>query len=88
MTVALRKAYSRVDLDLRSVDSLTHVDEISLTCLPSVLSEIKEICVVDWTTDGSVPVKVSRFENEVVFRPDKTYLLVGLTSDLGLSLCQ
>ncbi|KAF3014489.1 t1pks [Neopestalotiopsis sp. 37M] len=41
---------------------------------------------VDWTREPAVSVKLSPLENEVRFRPDKTYWLAGLTGELGLSL--
>lgn len=44
--------------------------------------------VVNWTAHNSAPVRLLPPENTVRFRPDKTYWLVGLSGELGLSLCQ
>ncbi|KAI0855451.1 putative polyketide synthase [Xylaria cubensis] len=44
------------------------------------------LAVVNWTLQDTVPVKLSPPEREVQFRPNRTYWLAGLTSDLGLTL--
>ncbi|KAL4924992.1 putative polyketide synthase [Aspergillus undulatus] len=44
--------------------------------------------IVDWVAEASVPVEYELVDRELSFAPDKTYLLVGLTGDLGQSLCE
>ncbi|KAJ5657590.1 lovastatin nonaketide synthase [Penicillium longicatenatum] len=44
--------------------------------------------IVDWTANSDVTVQTQPATAHVVFRPDKTYLLVGLTTDLGQALCE
>lgn len=44
--------------------------------------------IVDWSTTNSVPIRVEPADQRVRFRNDRTYWLVGLTGDLGLSLCE
>ena len=46
------------------------------------------LSIVDWRSDPVVPVKVRPIDSEDLFRPDRTYLLVGLSGELGRSLCQ
>lgn len=43
--------------------------------------------VVDWTRDDSVLVNIQPVDTNLKFANDKTYWLVGLTGDLGLTLC-
>ncbi|KAJ5919061.1 lovastatin nonaketide synthase [Penicillium verhagenii] len=45
-------------------------------------------CIVDWATNPKVTVQIQPATAHVTFCTDKTYLLVGLTSDLGQSLCE
>ncbi|OBU00869.1 putative Hybrid PKS-NRPS biosynthetic cluster [Pseudogymnoascus verrucosus] len=44
--------------------------------------------VLNWTTSETLPVNLSPPEDVIQFRSDKTYWLVGLAGQLGLSICQ
>lgn len=44
--------------------------------------------VLAWRGRCTVPALVRSFESEKLFSSDKTYLLVGLTGEVGLSLCR
>ncbi|KAK3309854.1 polyketide synthase module [Chaetomium strumarium] len=44
--------------------------------------------VVDWTTAYQLPVDMEPLDAGRLVHPDKTYLMVGMTSELGLSLCR
>lgn len=46
------------------------------------------VSLVDWQSDLDVPIKVQPVDSEDMFRADRTYLLVGLSGELGQSLCQ
>ncbi|KAI0506256.1 hypothetical protein F5B22DRAFT_650963 [Xylaria bambusicola] len=43
--------------------------------------------VINWTTTDSVSALVQPLESRGLFSPDKTYLLCGMTGDLGISVC-
>jgi hybrid polyketide synthase/nonribosomal peptide synthetase ACE1 len=44
--------------------------------------------VISWLdTSALLPVRVSRLDTKFMFKSDKTYWLVGLSRDLGLSIC-
>lgn len=43
--------------------------------------------VLDWT-EASVPVELLPVDDGTIFRPDKTYVFVGLSGDLGQSLVE
>ncbi|KAL4946541.1 hypothetical protein BDV06DRAFT_218260 [Aspergillus oleicola] len=44
--------------------------------------------IIDWVADDTVAVDYEPVDNAISFGADATYLLVGLTGDLGLSLCE
>lgn len=44
--------------------------------------------VLAWSGQDTVPALVRSFESRELFSNDKTYLLVGLTGEVGLSLCR
>jgi hybrid polyketide synthase/nonribosomal peptide synthetase ACE1 len=43
--------------------------------------------VLNWTAGPNLPLRLYPAEDIVQFRPDKTYLLIGLAGQLGVSLC-
>lgn len=44
--------------------------------------------IVDWTYTDDLTVRVQPLEMDGMFSPTKTYFMVGLTGDLGQSLCR
>lgn len=44
--------------------------------------------IVDWTADSKLRVRVQSAEDMMRFRGDRTYLLIGLSGNLGRSLCR
>ena len=44
--------------------------------------------IVDWQVAKTVPVKIEPINPRLLFSKNKTYLLVGLTGEIGQSLCQ
>ncbi|KAE8373286.1 putative hybrid NRPS/PKS enzyme [Aspergillus bertholletiae] len=51
-------------------------------------SNHRDLAVIDWSASASVPVTLEPVDARPLFKPDKTYWLVGLTGGLGLSLCK
>ena len=49
--------------------------------------ELGPAAVVDWSTADTVSALVRPLEHRGLFAPDKTYLLCGMTGDLGISVC-
>lgn len=43
--------------------------------------------IVDWEAEQQLPVQLTSVDSATRFEGNKTYVLFGLTSDLGLSLC-
>lgn len=84
---ALSAAYSRATngSSTPETEALDENVDVSLNDLAGVSTD-NTLRTVDWTTTTTVPVKVTPSENDAQFRGDKTYFLVGLTGELGLSL--
>jgi SAM-dependent methyltransferase/NADP-dependent 3-hydroxy acid dehydrogenase YdfG len=59
------------------------VDKVSTV----VRKELSTTAVVDWSTTDSLATVVRPLEHRGLFAPDKTYLLCGMTGDLGISVC-
>lgn len=51
-------------------------------------TSVLPLSVIDWTSDGTVSVEVQPIDASRLFAKDKTYLLVGLTGELGTSICE
>lgn len=44
--------------------------------------------VIDWTSTDDVPVQIEALDARRLFSKDKTYILVGLSGEIGQSLCE
>lgn len=51
-------------------------------------SHIPMDAVVDWKSDRLLPIDVKPLVNHHHLRQDRTYILIGLTRDLGQSICR
>ncbi|KAH0404234.1 polyketide synthase, partial [Aureobasidium melanogenum] len=81
----LRKHCVRALADL---GSFQNPETISLASLPDSAVQSASLRVIDWTTEASVPVSTSLVNEQLSFRSDGTYWMVGATGELGLSTCQ
>jgi NAD(P)-dependent dehydrogenase (short-subunit alcohol dehydrogenase family) len=54
---------------------------------PATIKELGPAAVVDWNVTDTVTAMVQPLEHKGLFSPDKTYLLCGMTGDLGISVC-
>ncbi|RDW76198.1 hypothetical protein BP5796_07019 [Coleophoma crateriformis] len=43
--------------------------------------------IINWNQETAIPITICPIDAKTLFKPDKTYLLVGLTGELGQSLC-
>lgn len=55
---------------------------------PRALTKPSTISIVDWSKTSSVAIDVKPTEMGVLFDANKSYLLAGLTGDLGQSICR
>ncbi|KAK3298364.1 putative hybrid PKS/NRPS enzyme [Chaetomium fimeti] len=62
-----------------SVEQLSAPSSASLTTYPGV---------VDWTQAHELPVEMKPLDVTQLVHPNKTYFMVGMTSELGLSICR
>lgn len=83
----LQDSYARSLVELSGGESLGQVQEIALKDIPEHPLEIGNLCTVNWTATTKVPIRILPAECDTQFRNDRTYFLIGLTGELGLSLC-
>ena len=74
-------------LSLQNAESELDI-EVKLADVPHIVTATDKLMTVSWTAEKSVLAKIVPAEEGFEFANDKTYLLVGLTGDLGLSLCR
>ncbi|KAL8833493.1 MAG: hypothetical protein Q9170_004238 [Blastenia crenularia] len=99
---SLPESYSRETLEGRLRDAVSNASVMATSTgqeqvqdLVVPLDQIQdpavpkdEKTVVHWALDGDVTVDVRPLDARRLFSLDKTYLLVGLTGDLGRSMCE
>lgn len=88
---------SSANLDIQSVlertlsnkSGLLHPEYRTLNPLDVVSGTVSETnnTIVDWNAELHLPVHLTSVDSATRFNINKTYILFGLTSDLGLSLC-
>ena len=64
-------------------DLVIQLDHIHGQSMPNYATS-----VVHWLLKGDIEVEVRPLDSRRLFSQDKTYLLVGLTGDIGQSLCE
>jgi acyl transferase domain-containing protein/NAD(P)-dependent dehydrogenase (short-subunit alcohol dehydrogenase family)/phospholipid N-methyltransferase len=68
--------------------SAERVEVVTIENISTVINkELGLAAVVDWSTTDAVSALVRPLEHRGLFAPDKTYLLCGMTGDLGISVC-
>ncbi|KAH7014517.1 uncharacterized protein B0I36DRAFT_299443 [Microdochium trichocladiopsis] len=66
--------------------NLVTLEQVSAGLLP-VEQQLSPTAVVDWCAAETVTAAVSPLEHAGLFSADKTYLLCGMTGDMGISVC-
>ncbi|KAF4992227.1 hypothetical protein FDECE_13779 [Fusarium decemcellulare] len=66
---------------------IDEVGTISLSEISSHRPAEEPLAVVDWTV-SAVLVRVHPIDKNDIFRSDRTYLLIGLSGEVGQSICQ
>ncbi|KAL6903335.1 BcPKS5, polyketide synthase [Trichoderma evansii] len=86
---ALKEAWKGVATrgQLGSSSTNEQVPVLALQDVASSPAVHTKLSVVDWVTTSSVRALVRPIDHGIIFRADGTYLLVGLTGELGQSLC-
>ncbi|KAM3566124.1 hypothetical protein ARSEF4850_000869 [Beauveria asiatica] len=87
VSTALEKAYSTATAERSSVP----FDNVANTRVQQIADDAdlaETLTTVDWTDATPFPASVTLAMEEVNFRPDRTYFLIGMTGSLGLSTCE
>ncbi|KAL4881198.1 hypothetical protein BJY04DRAFT_218375 [Aspergillus karnatakaensis] len=64
------------------------VTAVEIDKLPTLtVKDTAPTAVVEWKTTATVNASLRPLEHNGLFSPDKTYLLCGMTGDLGISVC-
>ncbi|KEY66410.1 hypothetical protein S7711_05843 [Stachybotrys chartarum IBT 7711] len=63
---------------------MVNVDQIKMFTTKT----LHPLTIIDWRSTVTVSLRVRGLQHDRLFSPCKTYLLVGLTGDLGLSICE
>ncbi|KAI9738829.1 MAG: putative Hybrid PKS-NRPS biosynthetic cluster [Cirrosporium novae-zelandiae] len=78
-----------LSISVAPIDDISmEVTAVPLRDIPNGTVENSPVSIVNWTVNPTVPVKITTASSMTSFASDKTYLLVGLTGELGRSLCQ
>jgi acyl transferase domain-containing protein/SAM-dependent methyltransferase len=64
------------------------IDVVDVRDLPGSSADINGLKLVDWANAADAPVRVQPASSQLTLSGDKTYLLIGMTGDLGRSVCQ
>jgi hybrid polyketide synthase/nonribosomal peptide synthetase ACE1 len=82
------------DLEARLDDAISNAQPTKSTDVVVPLEAVKEasskhaLSTIHWPTSGSVEVEIREVDSKTLFSRNKTYLLVGLTGQLGQSLAE
>ncbi|KAF5018570.1 hypothetical protein F66182_9444 [Fusarium sp. NRRL 66182] len=80
---SLKAAWADASANSAATDGVT---DIQLADIAAHRPDQEALSLVDWTA-SSVSVRVRPIDHTNVLSPDKTYLLVGLSGEVGQSLC-
>ncbi|RAK95573.1 BcPKS5, polyketide synthase [Aspergillus ibericus CBS 121593] len=83
----LKAAWQAVTSRSRRASIPPNVPRLSLQDVSGSPAVQASLTIVDWTAQASVRALVRPIDHGAIFRADGTYLLVGLTGELGQSLC-
>ncbi|RDW86024.1 hypothetical protein BP5796_04349 [Coleophoma crateriformis] len=80
----LQKAIGHVKLT--QGDSVQGIESISLEDVATGEYPQNPMAIIDWEVPTSLPVQVARLDTRPIFKGNKTYWMVGLSGNLGISL--
>ncbi|KAI0434083.1 hypothetical protein F5Y09DRAFT_328533 [Xylaria sp. FL1042] len=95
---SLRQSYDRKLLQARLADAVSNAVSSSKGPVEDLVVQLEQIIdpftsyyttsVIHWPTDGVVKALVRPLDSRCMFSKDRTYLLAGVSSRLGQSLCE
>ncbi|KAK7961959.1 hybrid NRPS/PKS enzyme [Apiospora aurea] len=95
----LPPSYALDDLKTRLSEAVSRAKEAPVEGVEGLVIQVAEIgspsmaaicstSAVNWAHEGQVNVQFRKLESEKLFASDKTYLMLGLTGQIGQSLCE
>lgn len=85
---SLQAALQKTTRDLDSHNIEPNAATVDIVDLGSRHKTRDLLSRVKWISTSPIAVEVQPIDSKSLFRPDRTYWLVGLTGGLGLSLCE
>ncbi|KAL8369933.1 hypothetical protein RB595_000338 [Gaeumannomyces hyphopodioides] len=93
-----KEAALRLTDSLHASRAAEEQEAVHFTTITSTLEElastsggnVESACkaqILDWTSSAPITANIQPIDAAELFRPDRTYLMIGLTGDLGLSIC-
>ncbi|EJT70750.1 hypothetical protein GGTG_11773 [Gaeumannomyces tritici R3-111a-1] len=93
-----KEAALRLTNSLHASRAAVEQGAVHFTTITSTLEElastsggnVESACkaqILDWTSSAPITANIQPIDATELFRPDRTYLMIGLTGDLGLSIC-
>jgi amino acid adenylation domain-containing protein len=86
LEIAIRYC-SAFESKANTLESSSPSDPVGLEDVANLANNMRATDVISWTNTSSVPLEVGPVNAHGLFSDHKTYFLVGLTGELGLSLC-
>ncbi|KAK8016704.1 hybrid NRPS/PKS enzyme [Apiospora rasikravindrae] len=94
----LPPSYAVEDLKARLSEAVSRAREAPAKEVEDLVVQVADIgssplaihstSAVSWAHEGQVNVQFRKLDSERLFAPDKTYLMLGLTGQIGQSLCE
>ena len=94
-------SYAPEDLKARLSEAVSRAREAPIEGVEDLVIQVADIgssssaihsssstSAVHWAHEGQVQVQFRKLDSERLFSPDKTYLMLGLTGQIGQSLCE
>lgn len=69
-------------------DSVVPTPAVSISAIADFDQSLQPAAILDWQSTSHLSTKIRPIEESIRFNAARTYWLVGLTGDLGLSLCE
>ncbi|THC94049.1 hypothetical protein EYZ11_006458 [Aspergillus tanneri] len=83
----LKNSYTRALVEISQPDLYNSSEELALrTAIGQPMQLHHDARILNWQASVTVPVRLRCAAEDVHFRNDRTYFLVGMTGELGLSL--
>lgn len=86
LVVGARTSLSEMQMGL--IQSFTGAHVVSLLDLPKDIRHIDALGLIDWQVESPLLLEVAPPRPALLFKQDRTYMLVGMTGEMGRSLCE